>query len=282
MSKIEVHGQKIRFYRINDDDYICITDIAKYKESIRTDDLIRNWLRNRNTLEFMGIWERLNNQSFNPVEFDGIKNQAGLNSFVLTPRRWIEKTNAVGIISKPGRYGGTYAHKDIAFEFASWISVEFKLYLIKEFQRLKQEENQKKHLDWDLRRNLAKINYDIHTDAIKNNLIPPRISKLEEKKIYADEADVLNKALFGLTAKEWKFNNPKKKGTIRDYANIIQLVCLSNLESINAVLIKDKITQFQRLIKLNEIAIYQMGILIMNKETKRLNEHQKLYVTKTI
>ena len=204
----------------------------------------------------------MNNQNFKLVEFDGFKNEAGSNAFVLPPQKWIEKTHAIGIISKSGRYGGTYAHKDIAFEFASWISAEFKLYLIKEFQRLKEEENERKSLGWDLRRNLAKINYKIHTDAIKENLVPAKISKNQENMIYANEADVLNVALFGMTAKDWRDKNPEKEGNIRDYSLVEQLVCLSNLESMNAILIKQGMTQKQRLQTLNEIAIDQMKTLL--------------------
>jgi len=241
MAKINVKGRDIVIFSQKEEDYICITDIARYKNSDRTDDLIRNWLRNRNTIEYLGVWEQLNNPDFKPVEFDGFKKQAGLNSFTLTPRQWIEKTNAIGIISKSGRYGGTYAHKDIAFEFASWISVEFKLYLIKEFQRLKEEE--RKQLGWDIRRNLTKINYRIHTDAIKENLIPAELSKQQINNVYASEADVLNMALFGKTAKEWRDTNPDKKGNIRDYADICQLVCLSNLENLNAHFINDGMPQ---------------------------------------
>jgi hypothetical protein len=268
MAKINVLNNEIAVYSQNDEDYICITDIARYKNSDRTDDLIRNWLRNRNTIEFLGIWEQLNNPNFNPVEFDGFRKLAGLNSFTLTPSQWIEKTNAVGIISKPGRYGGTYAHKDIAFEFASWISVEFKLYLIKEFQRLKDEEF--KQLGWDIRRNLTKINYRIHTDAIKENLIPPELTKAQANLVYASEADVLNMALFGMTAKEWREANPDKKGNIRDYADISQLVCLSNLENLNAIFIKDNMPQGERLVKLNQIAIHQMKLLIEDTGVKKL------------
>ena len=201
MAKISVLSQEITVQRRNEEDYICLTDIARYKDAERTDDLIRNWIRNRNTIEFLGLWEHLNNPGFNPVEFDGFRKQAGLNSFTLTPKQWIEKTNAIGIVSKSGRYGGTFAHKDIAFEFASWISVEFKLYLIKEFQRLKEAEF--KQLGWDIRRNLAKINYRIHTDAIQAHLIPPELSKTQTSFVYANEADVLNMALFGMTAKQW-------------------------------------------------------------------------------
>ena len=270
MAKINVKGRDIVIFSQKDEDYICITDIARYKNSDRTDDLIRNWLRNRNTIEYLGVWEQLNNPDFKPVEFDGFKKQAGLNSFTLTPRQWIEKTNAIGIISKSGRYGGTYAHKDIAFEFASWISVEFKLYLIKEFQRLKEEE--RKQLGWDIRRNLTKINYRIHTDAIKENLIPAELSKQQINNIYASEADVLNMALFGKTAKEWRDTNPDKKGNIRDYADISQLVCLSNLENLNAHFINDGLPQVERLVKLNKIAIQQMKLLTDDRGIKKLKD----------
>ncbi len=267
MSKINVLDKDITIYSQNDEDYICITDIARHKNENRTDDLIRNWLRNRNTIEFLGIWEQLNNPDFKPVEFDGFRKQAGLNSFTLTPSQWIEKTNAKGIISKAGRYGGTYAHKDIAFEFASWISVEFKLYLIKEFQRLKDEEH--KQLGWDIRRNLTKINYRIHTDAIKKSLIPNELSKQQINNIYASEADVLNMALFGKTAKDWRDTNPDNKGNIRDYADISQLVCLSNLENLNAHFINEGLSQDQRLEKLNKIAIQQMKLLTDNYSVKK-------------
>ncbi|GAB6286155.1 MAG: KilA-N domain-containing protein [Methanoregula sp.] len=259
MAKINVLNKEVAVVIQNNEDYICITDIARYKDADRTDYLILNWLRNRNTIEFLGIWEQLNNPDFNPIEFDGIRKQAGLNSFILTAKQWIEKTHAIGIISKTGRYGGTFAHKDIAFEFASWISVEFKLYLIKEFQRLKDEE--RKQLGWDIRRNLAKINYRIHTDAIKENLIPPELTPSQINRVYASEADLLNMALFGLTAKEWRVKNPDKKGNIRDYADISQLVCLSNLENLNAHFIGDNLPQHERLGKLNTIAIHQMTLL---------------------
>ena len=265
MKKIEVKGTEITIVNnISDSDYISLTDIARYRDSKRTDYIIQNWLRNRNTVEFLGIWERLNNNIFNPIEFDGIKNKAGLNSFVLTSKQWIEKTNAIGIISKAGRYGGTYAHKDIAFEFASWISVEFKLYMIKEFQRLQEQEA--KSLDWNIKRSLTKINYRIHTDAIQKNLIPASLNKKQIAYIYADEADVLNVALFGITAKNWREANPEKSGNVRDYANVTQLVCLSNLETINALLIQENISQSDRLNKLNEIAIEQMKILLCDSK----------------
>ena len=225
-------------------------------------------MRNRNTIEFLGIWETLNNPNFNPVEFEGFRKQAGLNAFILSPKKWVEATNAIGIISKAGRYGGTYAHKDIAFEFASWISVEFKLYFIKEFQRLKDEEQ--KQLGWSAKRELAKINYRIHTDAIKENLIPAELTPTQISFVYANEADVLNVALFGMTAKEWRDNNPDKKGNIRDYATINELICLSNMENINAVLISDGLSQPQRLRKLNQIAISQMKVLNETESRKLL------------
>ncbi len=259
MAKINVLDQSVSLYSIREEDYISLTDIARYKNQDRTDDLIRNWLRNRNTLEFLGIWKHLNNPDFNPVEFDGIKMQAGLNSFTLTPKQWIKKTKAIGLISKAGRYGGTYAHKDIAFEFASWVSVEFKLYLIKEFQRLKEEE--RKTLGWDIRRNLARINYRIHTDAIKEHLIPAKLSSRQTSLVYASEADVLNLALFGMTAAQWQETNPDKKGNMRDYAEVTQLVCLSNLENLNALFIADGLSQKERLKRLNKIAIHQMTLL---------------------
>jgi len=270
MAKIKVLTKEITVYSQNEEDYICLTDIAKYKNPEGSDDLIRNWLRNRNTIEFLGIWEHLNNPNFKPVEFDGFRKLAGLNSFTLTPKQWIEKTDAIGIVSKPGRYGGTYAHKDIAFEFAAWISVEFKLYLIKEFQRLKDEEL--KQLGWDIRRNLAKINYRIHTDAIKENLIPPELTAKQTSLVYASEADVLNMALFGMTAKGWRDTNPDKKGNIRDYADVSQLVCLSNLENLNALFIQENIPQSERLHKLNQIAIHQMKLLSNNPSVKQIEE----------
>jgi hypothetical protein len=270
MAKINVLNKEIALYNYGNNDYICITDIARYKNPDRTDDLIRNWLRNRNTIEFLGIWEQLNNPQFKPVEFDGFKKQAGLNSFTLTPKQWIETTNAIGLISKSGRYGGTYAHKDIAFEFASWISVEFKLYLIKEFERLKEEE--RKQLGWDIRRNLARINYRVHTDAIKENLVPPELTKVQVNLIYASESDILNMALFGTIASDWRANNPDKKGNIRDYAEISQLVCLSNLENLNALFINEGLSQAERLSRLNHIAIQQMKLLTEDRGVKKLEQ----------
>lgn len=267
---VEVLNQEIRLTEVNDQEYICLTDIARYKDPDRTDYLISNWMRNRNTIEFLGIWEHINNPHFNSIEFDGIKTQAGLNSFILTTKQWIEQTGAIGIQSKAGRYGGTYAHTDIAFEFASWVSVEFKLYLIKEFQRLKETERQT--LGWDIRRNLTKINYRIHTDAIQTYLIPPQLVKTQTNLVYASEADVLNMALFGQTAAQWRAAHPDEKGNIRDQANGAQLVCLSNLENLNALFISQKLPQGQRLAQLNQIAIQQMKILTADNRTPRLPE----------
>lgn len=268
MAKIDVKGTSVTVMSSGADDYISLTDIARYKNSDHTDDLIRNWLRNRNTLEFLGIWEQLNNPDFNPVEFDGIRMQAGLNSFSLTPKRWIEATCAIGIRSKAGRYGGTYAHKDLAFEFASWVSVEFKLYLIKEFQRLK--ETEREQLGWDIRRNLTKINYRIHTDAIKAHLIPPQLTSQQTSLIYASEADLLNMALFGKTAQQWRRENPGNKGNLRDEANAAQLVCLANLETLNAHFIHQGLPQSERLRLLNQTAIQQMKLLLADAGVRRL------------
>jgi hypothetical protein len=269
-STIEVQGSSVTVLSHNQQDSICLTDIAKFKNPDHPDDVIRNWLRSRSTVEFLGLWERLNNPSFNPVEFDGIRMQTGLNSFVLTPKQWIEKTGAVGITSSAGRYGGTFAHKDIAFEFASWVSVEFKLYLIKEFQHLKDEENNRLNLGWNLQRTLSKINYRIHTDAIRETLIPPAITKSQVSLVYASEADLLNVALFGQTAKQWRDAHPDAEGNIRDHAPLEQLVVLTNLESLNAVLIRQGLLQPERLHKLNEIAISQMRTLLADNNIKRL------------
>jgi len=255
---VNVQGREIAIQQNANGDYICITDIAKFKTA-EPNAVIGNWMRNRNTIEYLGVWECLYNPNFKPLEFEGFKKEAGLNAFTLSPQKWIEKTNAIGLISKSGRNGGTYAHKDIAFKFASWISIEFELYLIKEFQRLKDEEQ--KQLGWSAKRELAKINYHIHTDAIKHNLIPAKLTPQQTSIIYANEADVLNVALFGMTAKQWRDKNSDLKGNIRDYASINELICLSNMENINAVLINDGILQKERLIKLNGIAIQQMSIL---------------------
>lgn len=269
-TSIKVQGTSIGIVSRDREDFLCLTDIAKLKNLDHSDDVIRNWLRSRSTVEFLGVWERLNNPSFNPVEFDGIRIQTGLNSFVLTPKQWIGKTGATGLRSSAGRYGGTYAHKDIAFEFASWVSVEFKLYLIKEFQRLKDEENDRLKLDWNLQRTLAKINYRIHTDAIKETLIPPAVNKQQAGFIYADEADLLNVALFGQTAKQWRDAHPNAEGNLRDHAPLEQLVVLTNLESLNSVLIRQGLPQPERLLKLNEIAITQMRTLLTDTNIKRL------------
>lgn len=266
MGKMNVLGTEVSYYQQKEDDYISLTDMVKNIDNGLA--LIEKWLRNKNTIEFLGIWEEIYNPDFNSPEFEGIKNQAGLNRFVLSVKQWVGKTNSRGIIAKAGRYGGTYAHKDIAFEFASWISPQFKLYLIKEFQRLKDEE--RKQLGWDIRRNLAKINYRIHTDAIKENLIPPELTKAQINIIYASEADILNMALFGMTAAEWRDSDPNKKGNIRDYADISQLVCLSNLENLNALFIGEGLSQKERLVKLNKIAIQQMKLLTDNTLVKRL------------
>jgi hypothetical protein len=260
-ARITVRGTDIAVIRRGDEDYISLTDIAKFRNPDHPDDLIRNWLRNRNTLELLGIWEQLHNDSFNPVEFDGIKKQAGLNSFTLTPKQWIEKTAAIGIESRAGRYGGTYAHTDVAFEFASWVSVEFKLYLIKEFQRLKEDENRRLSLAWNLNRTLAKINYRFHTDAIQAHLIPAEVTPKQASITYANEADLLNVALFGQTAREWREANPDKDGNMRDYATLEQLLVLANLENMNAEFIHMELPQSDRIKRLNAIAIRQMQTL---------------------
>lgn len=258
MSKIVVDNTSITVLRFKESDFISLTDIAKRK-SDEPSAVIGNWIRNRNTIEYLGIWETLYNPDFKLLEFEGFRKEAGLNAFTLSPLKWVITTNAAGICVKSGRYGGTFAHKDIAFKFASWISVEFELYLYKEFQRLKEEEQ--KQLGWSAKRELAKLNYRIHTDAIKQNLIPPELDRRKTSIVYANEADVLNVAMFGMTAQEWREANPDKKGNIRDYANINELICLSNLESLNAVFINDGIPQGERLLKLNRVAISQMRVL---------------------
>ena len=260
-AKIEVRGTEITVIRREDEDYISLTDIAKHKEAARADHVIQNWMRNRNTVEFLGMWESLNNADFKPLEFEGFRNRAGLNSFVLTPRQWIEKTAAVGIVSKAGRYGGTFAHRDIAFEFASWISVEFKLYLIKEFQRLKEDENRRLSLTWNLNRTLAKINYRLHTDAIQTHLIPAEVTAKQAAITYASEADLLNVALFGQTARQWRDAKPDLDGNMRDHATLEQLLVLANLENMNAEFIHMELPQGDRLKRLNAIAIRQMQTL---------------------
>ena len=254
--KINVENLVINYIKIENEDFISITDMLKSKDG---NFFVTDWLRNRNTIEFLGIWEELHNPNFNYGEFATIKSKSGLNNYKLSVKEWVEKTNAIGIKSKAGRYGGTYAHKDIAFEFGMWISPKFKLLLIKEFESLKKEEQ--KLLDWNAKRELSKLNYKIHTSAIKHNLIPVKLSKEQINYIYAEEADVLNMSLFGQTAKEWKQDNYKIKGNIRDYATINELICLSNLENINSVFINEGLSQSVRLERLNKIAISQMKIL---------------------
>ena len=258
---VNVHGAEISILSINDKDYISLTDMLKAKDG---DFFISDWLRNRNTVEFLGIWEQIHNPNFNYGEFAIIRSNAGLNSYKISVKEWTEKTNAIGIFAKAGRYGGTYAYKDIAFEFGMWISPEFKIYLIKEFERLKEQE--RVQLGWNAKRELSKINYRIHTDAIKENLVPKELTTQQISVVYASEADVLNMALFGKTAKQWREENPDKKGNIRDYASINELICLSNMENINAVLIQDGVIQKERLVKLNRIAMNQMMILEGQKD----------------
>lgn len=265
MAKIMVKDTEINITKINDEDYICITDMLKAKDG---EFFVTDWLRNRNTLEYIGTWESVYNPEFDFNEFSEITNKSGLNSFKISVKEFVERTRAISITAKAGRYGGTYAHKDIAFEFAMWISPQFKIYIVKEFQRLKNEEQ--KQLGWSAKRELAKINYRIHTDAIKNNLIPEELTSKQMSIVYADEADVLNVALFGKTAKEWREENPNLKGNIRDYASMNELICLSNLENINAVLINEQVPQKERLIKLNQIAIYQISVLQQNDNRKLL------------
>ncbi|OJV52978.1 MAG: DNA-binding protein [Bacteroidetes bacterium 43-16] len=268
--KIQVEGLEIVLYEDNQQDFISLTDIARFKNPAEPKDVVKNWMRSRTTIEFLGLWEQLNNPDFKGVEFDSFLYEAGSNSFTLSPSKWIEATNAKGVVSRQGKNGGTFAHKDIAFEFASWVSASFKLYLIKEFQRLKDDENNRLKLDWSLQRTLSKINYHIHTDAIKENLVPKAITSQQAGYVYANEADLLNVALFGITAKEWRDANPDKAGNIRDHATLEQLVVLSNVESINALLIKQGLPQSERLLQLNQVAITQMKSLLQNKAIKRL------------
>ena len=267
---IKVESFEIVLYSQNNEDFISMTDMARYRDAERTNYIIQNWLRTRNAIDFCGLWEHINNPNFKRIEFDAFRNESGLNSFTLTPQRWIETTNAIGMVSKSGRYGGTFAHRDIAFEFASWISPEFKLYLITEFQRLKADENDRLKLDWNLQRTLAKVNYHIHADAIKDKLIPVELTKNQISFVYANEADMLNMALFGKTAMQWRNENPDTEGNIRDMATIEQLVVLSNMESINAVLIHQGLQQSERLVQLNRIAITQMKSLLGNKTLRKL------------
>lgn len=272
-NKIMVQNIDITLTKINNEDFISLTDIARSKNNNEPKDVVKNWLRNKNTIEFLGLWETINNDSFKGVEFDYFKSQAGSNSFTLSPTKWTESTNAIGLKTKAGRNGGTFAHVDIAFEFASWISAEFKLFLIKEFQRLKNNEIQKEQIAWNLSRNLSKINYKIHTDAIKNNLIPNKLTSNQISFVYANEADILNVALFGITAKQYRDNNSKLEGNIRDYARVEQLVVLSNMESMNAELIKNNISQDKRLQILNDMAISQLKSISNLNITKQLEKN---------
>jgi KilA-N domain len=269
-NEIIVKGIKVSTLKLGKEDFISLTDIARNKNFEEPKDVVKNWMRSRTTIEFIGLWEQLNNPDFKGVEFDSFLFAAGSNSFTLSPTKWIEATNAKGIISKQGNNGGTFAHKDIAFEFASWVSSEFKLYLIKEFQRLKEDENDRLKLDWNLQRTLAKVNYTIHTDAIKATLIPKELSKTQVGFVFANEADMLNAALFGKTAKQWRDENPTATGNIRDEATIEQLVVLSNMESINAVFIGQGLLQSQRLLELNKMAITQMKSLLNSNTLKKL------------
>lgn len=267
---LTVKGISISTVKIGEEDYISITDIARNKNAVEPKDVVKNWMRTRTTIEFLGIWEQLYNPEFKGVEFDSFLFEAGSNSFTLSPSKWIETTNAKGIISRSGKNGGTFAHKDIAFEFASWISSGFKLYLIKEYQRLRADENNRLKLEWNLQRTLAKVNYLIHTDAIKENLIPVILTPEQIRRVYSSEADMLNMALFGKTAQQWRNENPDIEGNIRDAANLEQLVVLSNLESLNAVLIHQGLSQSERLIQLNKVAINQIKSLLGNKNLQKL------------
>lgn len=269
---ITVKGVEIHIISKNDEDYISLTDIVENFDGGSI--LIESWLRNKNTLDFLAVWERINNSDFNSIEFDGIKLEAGLNRFTMSAKKWMEKVNGIGITAKTGRYGGTFAHKDIAFEFCSWLSPEFKLYLIKEFQRLKEEEHQNNQLDWNVKRALTKINYRIHTDAIKTHLIPQKLEKYQESLVYATEADVLNVALFGMTAKEWREKNLNEEGNIRDHSTVTQLVILASLESQNALLIQQGYSQPERLKILNELAISQAKALSATPSLQKLEKSQ--------
>lgn len=273
-SKINVKNLDITVVsKPNQDDYISLTDIARYKNPIAPKDVVKNWMRIRSTIEYLGLWEKFHNPNFKGVEFDSFKNQSGDNTFTLSPQQWIKSTNAIGLRSKSGRYGGgTFAHKDIAFEFASWISPEFKLYVIQDYQRLKQDESHKYALEWDVRRLISKTNYKIHTDAIKYNLIPPELSSIKSGYVYANEADMLNVALFGKTAAQWRTDNPDKKGNIRDYASIQQLLVLSNMENTNAQLIEQGLSQYDRLCYLNKMAHSQLQALSENKNVEKLEK----------
>jgi hypothetical protein len=268
--KLNVKGSEIFIFERQNQDYISLTDIARYKNADEPKDVVKNWMRSKNVIEFLGIWEKLNNPDFKGVEFDLFERQAGSNAFVLTPQKWILKTNSIGIVSRAGNSGGTFAHKDIAFEFASWISPEFKLFLIKEFQRLKEQEIKKESLGWDLKRSLAKIYYKVHTDAVKEYLIPRKLGEVDIRAVYASEGDLLNKALFNITAKEWRDENPLLEGNVRDYATVEQLVVLSSLETMNAEFIRQGLDSRHRLVRLNEIAIIQMKSILGHASLKKL------------
>lgn len=274
--KIKAQGHEISMIAYeNQDDYISLTDIARQK-SDEPFIVINNWMRSRSTIEYLGLWEKMYNPNFNPIEFDRFKNDSGANAFTLSPKKWIESTNSIGIVSKAGRYGGTYAHKDIAFEFASWVSPEFKLYIIKDYQRLREEEQYRLSTDWNLRRQLSKTNYRIHTDAIKENLIHNKLTKAQIGITYSDEADLLNVALFGSTAKEWKTSNPDKDGNMRDYATIEELIVMANLESANAQFIAENVPQAERLQKLNQMARFQLKSLLNNSSLKKLEGNKSI------
>lgn len=281
-STIHAQGTDIAVLsRVNEEDFISLTDLAKHRNAEEPHMVVGNWLRNRSTIEYLGLWEQLNNPNFNPLEFERFKQESGANAFTLSPRKWISSTHAVGLISKSGRYGGgTYAHKDIAFEFASWLSPEFKLYVIRDYQRLKQEESHRLSLDWSVKRILTKANYRIHTDAVKANLIPPELSKQQQRYVYADEADVLNVALFGTTAAQWRQDHPQQKGNMRDCATIEQLLVLTNLENMNAFYIRQHIPQDERLRLLRQLAVEQLKILSDTKSAEMLHDlhnHPKLF-----
>ena len=266
MAKINVQESEITILNMDGNDYISLTDIAKHK----SDDpfiVVNNWMRNRNTIEYLGMWETIFNPNFKPIEFDRFRKESGLNAFTLSPQKWVTSTDAIGIVTRSGRYGGTFAHKDIAFKFASWISVEFELYMVKEFQRLKEQEQSK--FGWTARRELAKINYHIHTSAVGRHLFPHKVTPDQMRYVYASEADLLNVAMFGMTARQWREENPDLEGNIRDYASVNELICLSNMENINSVLISEGISQSDRLARLNEIAIRQMEILSETVSSKR-------------
>lgn len=274
MNKLQVLEYEINTKVINEEDYVSLTDIAKKVNEDEPRFVIQNWMRNKDTIDYLGLWEKIYNPSFNRVGFEAVKNEYGRNRFTMSPAKWINSVNAIGIISKSGKYeGGTYAHFDIAMEFASWISPEFKLYIVTEFKRLKEKEQ--RGLGWNLKRTLSKINYNIHTDAIKNNLIPEEVTKKQINMIYSDEADIINVALFGMTAREWREQNPEKQGNIRDYANVAELVCLVNLENLNSVYINEGMKQSDRLIKLNNIAIHQMTLLTVDSRIKKLEDITK-------